>query len=37
VIVDNASEDGGKVVLENINDPKGYADILLRQMRRLDR
>ncbi|MEO6051620.1 MAG: PH domain-containing protein [Pyrinomonadaceae bacterium] len=35
--IDNASEDGGKVVLKNINTPKFYADILLRQMRRLDK
>ncbi|MEO6655218.1 MAG: PH domain-containing protein [Pyrinomonadaceae bacterium] len=35
--IDNASDDGGKVVLRNINTPKFYADILLRQMRRLDR
>lgn len=37
VVIDNASEDGGKVVLENINTPREYADILLKQMRRLDR
>ena len=37
VIIDNASEDGGKVVLKNINSPKHYADMLLRQMRLLDR
>jgi len=34
--IDNASDDGGKVVLRNINTPKFYADVLLRQMRRLD-
>ena len=34
--IDNASDDGGKIVLKNINDPKYYADVLLRQMRRLD-
>lgn len=34
--IDNASDDGGKVVLKNINTPKFYADVLLRQMRRLD-
>lgn len=34
--IDNASDEGGKVVLKNINDPKYYADVLLRQMRRLD-
>lgn len=37
VVIDNANEDGGKVVLENINNPREYADILLKQMRRLDR
>lgn len=37
VVIDNASEDGGKVVLENINTPREYADILLKQMRRLER
>lgn len=34
--IDNASDDGGKVVMKNINTPKFYADVLLRQMRRLD-
>lgn len=34
--IDNASDDGGKIVLKNINDPRYYADVLLRQMRRLD-
>ena len=37
LIVDNASEDGGKVTLENINRPQEHADILLRQMKRLER
>lgn len=36
VVIDNASEEGGKVILKNINKPKAYADILLKQMRRLD-
>lgn len=36
VTIDNASDDGGKVVLQNINTPRHYADVLLRQMRRLD-
>ncbi len=35
--IDNASEDGGKVVLDNIDMPKKYADMILRQMRSLDR
>lgn len=35
--IDNASEEGGKVVLDNIDMPKRYADMILRQMRLLDR
>ncbi len=37
IIVDNASEDGGKVVLKGIDSPRKYADTLLKQMRRLER
>ena len=37
LVIDNASEEGGKAVLRNINTPKFYADVLLKQMRRLDR
>ena len=37
VIIDNASQDGGRVVLKNINSPRHYADMLLRQMRLLDK
>ncbi len=37
VVVDNASETGGKVVLDDIDSPRKYADLLLEQMRRLDR
>lgn len=37
VVIDNASEDGGKIVLKNINTPKKYADVLLKQMRLLDK
>ena len=37
LVIDNASEEGGKAVLKNINTPKHYADVLLKQMRRLDR
>jgi membrane protein YdbS with pleckstrin-like domain len=33
VIVDNASELGGTTVLQNINDPRHYADLILRQLR----
>lgn len=37
LVVDNASEQGGKIVLNNINTPQKYADILLKQMRLLDK
>lgn len=37
VVIDNASEQGGKVVLKNIDSPRKYADILLKQMRQLER
>ncbi len=37
IVVDNASETGAKVVLDNIDSPRKYADMLLAQMRRLDR
>ena len=37
IIIDNASEEGGKVVLKNINRPKHYADVLLKQMRDIER
>ena len=37
VVIDNASEDGGKVVIRNIDAPREYADRLLGQMRRLER
>ena len=33
VIVDNASEVGGTTVLQNINNPRHYAVLLLRQLR----
>jgi membrane protein YdbS with pleckstrin-like domain len=34
LIVDNASELGGTTVLHNINKPRQYADLLLRELRR---
>jgi len=34
IIVDNASEIGGSTVLHNINNPRHYADLLLRELRR---
>jgi uncharacterized membrane protein YdbT with pleckstrin-like domain len=37
VVIDNASETGGKVILKNIDSPRKYADELLKQMRLLDR
>jgi len=37
LIIDNASETGGKIVLRNIDAPKKYADVLLKQMRRLNK
>jgi uncharacterized membrane protein YdbT with pleckstrin-like domain len=36
VVIDNASEEGGKVVLKNINTPNHYADVLMKQMRRIE-
>ncbi len=37
LIIENAGETGGKIVLKNINAPKKYADVLLKQMRRLNK
>lgn len=37
ITIDNASEDGGKVVLDDIDSPRKYADMVLRQMRQLDK
>lgn len=37
LVIDNASDQGGKIALKNINTPQKYADILLRQMRLLDK
>lgn len=37
LIIENAGENAGKIVLKNINSPKKYADILLKQMRQLNR
>ena len=34
VVVDNASEIGGTTILHNINKPRHYADLLLREMAR---
>lgn len=37
LVIDNASEDGGKIVLKNIDSPKKYADLLLKEMRLLNK
>lgn len=37
LIIENAGETESRIVLKNINSPKKYADILLRQMRLLNR
>lgn len=37
LIIENAGETNSRVVLKNINSPKKYADVLLKQMRRLNR
>src|SRR5215207_5615745 len=34
IIIDNASEIGGSIVLHNISKPRHYADLLLRELRR---
>jgi membrane protein YdbS with pleckstrin-like domain len=34
IIVDNASEVGGSTIFRNINNPRHYADLLLRELRR---
>ena len=34
VIIDNASEIGGSIVMHNISNPRHYADLLLRELRR---
>ena len=34
IIVDNASELGGSTILRNVNNPRHYADLLLRELRR---
>lgn len=37
LIIENAGETESQIVLKNINSPKTYADVLLRQMRRLNK
>jgi uncharacterized membrane protein YdbT with pleckstrin-like domain len=37
LIIENANEADKQIKLKNINNPKNYADILLNEMRKLDR
>ncbi len=37
VVIDNSGSDGETIVLRNVDSPRRYADMLLRQMRKLDR
>ena len=37
IVIDNASEDGGKLIIKNIDSPREYADKLLSHMRRLEK
>ena len=36
LVIDNASEDGGKIILDDIDSPKKYAELMLRQMRQIE-
>lgn len=36
ILIDNASEDSGRIVLKNVEQPKKYADMVLKQLRKLD-
>ena len=37
LIIENAGENDSRIVLKNINSPKKYMDVLLKQMRRLNK
>jgi uncharacterized membrane protein YdbT with pleckstrin-like domain len=37
LVVENANESDDKIIIKNINSPKNYADMLLKQMRLLDK
>jgi uncharacterized membrane protein YdbT with pleckstrin-like domain/ribosomal protein L40E len=37
LVIENAGETEGKIILQNINQPKKHADILLKQMRLLNK
>ncbi len=37
IVIENANEEDDKIILQNVNSPKKYADILLKQMRLLNK
>jgi uncharacterized membrane protein YdbT with pleckstrin-like domain len=37
IVIDNASEDGGKLIIKNIDSPREYADKLLSRMRQIEK
>ena len=37
LVIENAGENNSQIVLKNINSPRRYADVLLKQMRRLNK
>lgn len=37
LMIDNASDEGGKIILKNINAPRDHADLVLKQMRGLEK
>ncbi|MEO8073512.1 MAG: PH domain-containing protein [Acidobacteriota bacterium] len=37
LVIENAGENNNQIVLKNINSPRRYADVLLKQMRRLNK
>jgi uncharacterized membrane protein YdbT with pleckstrin-like domain len=37
IVIENATEENEEIILKNINTPKKYADILLKQIRRLNK
>ncbi|MBA3631683.1 MAG: PH domain-containing protein [Acidobacteria bacterium] len=37
LVIENAGENNSQIVLKNINSPKKYAEVLLKQMRQLNR
>ena len=37
IVIENATEEDEEIILKNINSPKKYADVLLKQIRRLNK